>query len=301
MFISLPLIINPMKPNLKNFAIFMLTSAALLLSACEPLTALPTDTLLYTPAQSALYCADCDQATLSVALTQQKQSADSQAAATAIIERAQAQAILNSANATLSAAQAQQQNNANILAAQAAATAEAVRANAQATVNSAYATQAAAQTQSQFNLQITQVAGTQSVFAAGTQTAISDNIATQTQVAAATAQWYADQDRQREEQRQAPIAFLWMWCLPVFIVLLAGLALWGVWRALKIQQANQRILEKPEIAQPRDDVQPYLESDVIDSHFQIAEQDEQVHQWIDEVKEQLLGDDKKDEDHDSSH
>ena len=81
--------------------------------------------------------------------------------------------------------------------------------------------------------------------AASTQTAIANNIATQTQVAVATSQWYADQERQREEQRQGPIAFLWMWCLPMFIVLFAGLLLWGFWRWLKIQQANQRILENP--------------------------------------------------------
>ena len=49
--------------------------------------------------------------------------------------RANAQATLNSANATLSAAQTQAQNNANVIAAQIAATAEIVRANAQATLN----------------------------------------------------------------------------------------------------------------------------------------------------------------------
>ena len=58
--------------------------------------------------------------------------------------RANAQATLNSVNATLSAAQTQEQNNANIIAAQVAATAEIVRANAQATLNSAGSTQSAA-------------------------------------------------------------------------------------------------------------------------------------------------------------
>ena len=48
--------------------------------------------------------------------------------------RANAQATLNSANATLSAAQFQDQNNANVIAAQIAAMAEIVRANAQATL-----------------------------------------------------------------------------------------------------------------------------------------------------------------------
>ncbi len=147
----------------------------------------------------------------------------------------------------------QDQNNANFIAAQIAATAEIARANAQATVNSAGITQVAAQTQSQYNLQVTMAAGTQAAdaviaqqnkndLAANTQTAIANNIATQTQIAVATSQWYVDQDRQRKEQRQGPIAFLWMWFLPIFIILFAGLLLWGFWRWLKIQQANQRIL-----------------------------------------------------------
>jgi len=36
-----------------------------------------------------------------------------------------------------------------------------------------------------------------------------------------------------------------MWCLPVFIVLFAGLGLWGFWRWLKIKQANQYLRENP--------------------------------------------------------
>jgi len=46
--------------------------------------------------------------------------------------------------------------------------------------------------------------------AASTQTAVANTIATQTQVAAATSQWYADQARQRAEQRQVPLTFLWV-------------------------------------------------------------------------------------------
>jgi hypothetical protein len=142
--------------------------------------------------------------------------------------------------------------------------------------------------------------------AASTQTAIADNIATQTQVAVATAQWYTDQDRQREEQRQAPIAFLWMWCLPMFIILLAGLLLWGFWRWLKIQQANQRILENPIERLPapaseiphrhRDSSLPYLDSDVIENDYQLTKPDDQVEQWLDEVKDKLLSSEEKDND-----
>jgi hypothetical protein len=282
--------------------------------------------LLPMSTQVSAPCEVCAQATLAAALTQEKNNTDNQAAATAEIMRANAQATLNSADATLRAAQTQDQNNANVIAAQVAATAEIVRANAQATLNSAGATQSAAlaqdairQTQAQYDLQVTQAVGTQNAeamltqqnkndLAASTQTAVANNIATQTQVAAATSQWYTDQSRQREEQRQGPIAFLWMWCLPIFIVILAGLVLWGFWRWMKIQQANQRILEKPveklqapatEVTHHQyDDSLPYLESDVVDSHYQLTQPEpaDQVQQWVDEVKNTLQSNEEDEDD-----
>jgi len=292
----------------------------LFLSACDGLTVTPAmqgeGVLLATPALSNIPCEACDQATLSAALTQQKYGADSQAAATAEVLRANAQATVNSANATLSVALTQDQNNANFLAAQIAATAEIARANAQATVNSAGSTQIAAMTQSQYNLQVTQAVGTQSAeaviaqqnkndLAAGTQTAVANNIATQTQIAVATAQWYTDRERERKEQRQAPIAFLWMWCLPMFVVLFAGLLLWGFWRWLKIQQTNQRILENPvdRLPAPATEVPhhhhggslPYLDSDIVDDGYQVTKPDD-VEQWLDEVKDKLLSSEEKDKD-----
>ena len=140
--------------------------------------------------------------------------------------------------------------------------------------------------------------------AASTQTSIANNIATQTRAAAATSQWYADQARQREEQRQGPIAFLWMLCLPTFIVLFAGLVLWGFWRWLRIQQANQRILENPverlpaptaEVLEP--DSSPYLENDIVDSRYQPpTSPDDQMRRWLDEVKRKLRRSDEKDPD-----
>jgi len=309
-------------------AIGVLILVLLTLAACNGITATPSalgqEMLLATPAQMIVPCEACAQATLAAALTQEKNNADNQAAATAEIMRANAQATLNSADATLRAAQTQAQNNANVIAAQVAATAEIVRANAQATLNSAGSTQSAAlaqdairQTQAQYDLQVTQAVGTQGAeammtqqnkndLAASTQTAVANNIATQTQVAAATSQWYADQARQREEQRQGPIAFIWMWCLPVLVVLLAGFVLWGFWRWTKIQQNRQRILENPvdrlqapavEVRRHRhDDLLPYLESDVIENRYQLTQPDDQVHQWLDEVKDKLQSDDKKDED-----
>jgi hypothetical protein len=97
--------------------------------------------------------------------------------------RANAQATLNSANATLGAVQTQQQNDANVI----AATAEIARANAQATLNSAGSTQSAALTQDA--IRQTQMAdlattGAQAIvnqqykdeLAAGTQTAVANNL-----------------------------------------------------------------------------------------------------------------------------
>jgi len=294
-----------------------------LLSGCgpQPVTPFAAEMLLGTPVQTGAPCEACAQATLAVALTQEKNNADNRAAATAEIVRANAQATLNSANTTLSAAQTQDQNNANILAAQVAATSEIVRANAQATLNSAGATQNAALTQD--TIYQTQMAGlattgaeailvqqNRNELAASTQTAVANNIATQTRAAVATSQWYADRERQREEQRQGPISFIWLWCFPIFIVLFAGLVLWGFWRWIKIRQANHVILENPvdrlpaptiEIIQQHqhDDSLPYLESDVIDSRYQLTKPDDQVRRWLDEVKRKLLRSDKEDEDDDT--
>jgi hypothetical protein len=139
--------------------------------------------------------------------------------------------------------------------------------------------------------------------AASTQTAVANHISTQAQFAVATSQQYA---RQREEQRQGPITFLWMWCLPMFIALFAGLILWGVWRRLKIQQANQRILEKPANRLPALPVEvphhhhagpsPYLDSEIADDGYEVTNPDDQVEKWLDEVKDKLLDRDEKDKD-----
>jgi hypothetical protein len=299
--------------NLRLATTFVILSGMLILSAC--FTPTPSPELLAAQAQTNVPCEACAQATLVVALTQDKNNADNQAAATAEVGRMNAQATLNSANATLGAAQTQDQNSANIVAAQIAATAEIVRANAQATLFSAGSTQSAALTADA--IRQTQMAdlattGAQAIvnqqssdkLAAGTQTAVADNIATQTQVAVATSQWYLDRSRQREEQRQGPIDFLWTWCLPMFILLFGGLFLWGFWRWLKIQQANQRILEQPADRLPltaevidhkHDDAQPYIESDVVEDSYPLTKPDDQVRGWIDEVKHNLRGSDKKDE------
>jgi hypothetical protein len=265
-----------------------------------------------------------DQGVLIAMLTQQQNNTDLQAAATAAIVQANAQATLDSANATLDAAQTQAQNITNLIAAQVAATAVVVRANAQATVISANSTQSAAmtqdairQTQTEYSLQVTQVAGTQSAgailaqqykndLAAGTQTAAANNIATQTQVAVATSQWYADQGRQRQDQIRNSFSFLWVWALPIFIVLIAGLVVWGFWRSLKIRQANQRILDNPvdRLPQPGvevidhhlDDPSMYIESKPVDKRYRLTKPVDQAGRWLEDVKHKLLRSDNKDED-----
>lgn len=304
-------------------AIWVLIFMLPILAACNPVTTTPyvvsDSVLMATQGLVIEPCEACAQATLAVILTQEKGNADFQAAATAEILRANAQATLNSANATLNAAQTQEQNNTNIIAAQIAATAEIVRANAQATLNSAGSTQIAAMTQAQYNLQVTESVRTQSVIAmqtqqnkddlaASTQTAVANNIATQTQSAAATSAWYADQERQRDEETKGPIAFMWMWCLPAFLVVVAGSVFWGVRRWLSIQQVNQRILEKTverlpepgaEVRRHRhDDPIPYLEGNVLEDGYQVTTPDDQVSQWMDEVKDELKSSDEKDKDDD---
>ena len=268
-----------------------------------------------------------NQSGVAITMTPADHTAENQAAATAQIVRANAQATLELANATVSAAQTQDQNNADAIAAQIAATAKIERSQAQATLVAAGSTQsvgltqvAIQQTQEEYNFQVTLAAGTQSVVAlmtqqnknnvaASTQTAVANNIATQTQVAVATLQWYADQARQSGEQRQIPIAFLWMWCLPIFILILAGLIVWGLWRWLRIQQANQRNSEHPVeklqapaaevIHHPQDEALPYSESDVVDSRYRLTKPEDPVSGWLDEVKRKLRNSDKRDEDDDT--
>ena len=143
--------------------------------------------------------------------------------------------------------------------------------------------------------------------AANTQTAIANYIATQTQSAVEITQLYIDETHQLEEQRRGPITFLWMWCLPIFIVLLASLVLWGYWRWLKIQHANQYILENPVdksqapmieiIHHQQDDTLPYLDSGNVDNRYQLTKPDDhQVSRWLDEVKHKLVGSGKEEED-----
>ena len=275
--------------------------------------------MLGTPVDAA------DQGTLAAVMTQQQNETNLQAAATAAIVQANAQATLDSANATLGAAQTQAKNITDIIAAQIAATAVFVRANAQATLVAAGSTQNAAltqdaimQTQTEYALQATQAAGTQSAqdiliqqnknnLAAGTQTAVANNIATQTQVAVATSQWYTDQGRQRQERMRRSVGFLWMWCFPVFILLIAALAVWGFWYWLKIRQANQLMLEKPVDRLPPpgvqvidhhlDDSSMYQENESVDRRYRLTKPVDQAGRWLDEVKRKLLrSENNKDED-----
>jgi hypothetical protein len=310
------------KRQITTIGILLLTG--FILSACVEATpsTFGEGVALASPAPSGVPCEVCAQATYAAALTQEKNNANDQAAATAGVLRANAQATLDSANATLNVALTQEQNNQDFIAAQIASTAAIERANAQATLSSAGATQLAAMTQSQYDLHATMAASTQIAqaiitqqnrndLAAGTQTAIANGIATQTQSAMATSQWYSDQERQRSEQRQGPVTFLLTWCLPVFIFLFAALILWGVWRWLRIQQSNQlilgeagvKLLDPPSATlehQPHKAL-PYIESYVVEKDDQLTDTDDQVPRWLDEVKGKLLRSEEKEEDDGSDH
>jgi nitrogen fixation/metabolism regulation signal transduction histidine kinase len=317
---------NFIRRNISTPATWAVVLVMLTLTACGPLAATPPpapNEALVLATSAEITDHPIAAATITAVHITPENKAD-KAAATAKVVRANAQATLDSANATVSAAQTQDQSNANVIAAQIAATAEIVRSEAQATLAAADATRSAAltqdaiqQTQEEYNFQVTLAAGTQSVvalmtqqnkndLAAGTGTSVANNIATQTQAAAATSQWYADQSK---EQRQIPIAFLWMWCLPIFIVLLAGLVLWGVWRWLKIQQANERNPKNPVeklqapaaevIYHQQDDALPGSESNAADSRYQLTKPEDPVRRWLDEVKRKLINSDKRDEDDDT--
>jgi lipopolysaccharide export LptBFGC system permease protein LptF len=251
---------------------------------------------------------------VSAYLTQVQNNNDNQAAATAEVMRARAQETLDAAYATLQSAQTQDQFDANVIAAQVAATAEIVRANAQATLVAAGSTQGAAQTQDAFrqtqvqnNMQMTANQATQNTIAtvtqqnsnfiaSGTQTSVANTIATQTQSAVATTQWYSDQARQRDEQRQAPLTFLWLWCPPLFIVAMGLICLLFFWRWMKIRENQQLIdmqpVEPPVIIdhQPR----PVIAPEKIP--YPITKSPDHVDRWMDEVKDKLTEDDKEDDD-----
>ncbi len=312
-----------MDHSLRVFATPAFVFVLLVLAACNGVSVPPSTiregTLAPLALETGAPCKACAQATRAIALTEAENNAENGAAATAEIVRGNAQATLNSANATVGAAQTQDQNSANAIAAQIEATSEIERAHAQATLSSAGSTQSAALTQDAIRqTQVVDAATTgaeailnqqsRDQLAAGTQTAVVDNIATQTQAAVATSQWYADQARQRAEQSRGSIGFLWAWCFPVFIVVLAGLALWGFWRWLKIRQANQRLLDglidldqlqapAPKVANhEHDDSLPYLEGDDVDSRYELTKPDDQVHRWLEDVKRKLRSSDQKDED-----
>lgn len=239
-------------------------------------------------------------------LTQVQENAVNRAAATAELLRVNAQATLDSANATLSAAQIQQQNSADVIAAQIAAAARIAQANAQATLVAASSTQSAAQTQDAYQQTQVQEQQNRNDIAAATQTAVANLIATQTQSALATSQWYADQSRQRQEQSQSSIAFLWTLCLPAFIIVLVGLVFGGLWYWLKIRQANQNILENSveKLPPPSAEIIDYQqknssrdrEGNSIDSRYRLTKPVDQARRWLDEVKHKLQTGNKKDQD-----
>lgn len=234
----------------------------ILLSACYSLTATPmaAESVSIQPVKTEI-CVACDLETLSAGIVQEQNNIDIQAVATAEDLLAKAQETLNSANATLNAVQTQEQNNADAIAAQIEATAKLARANAKATLVAAGSTQSAAltqdviqQTQVQYNLRVAEDVATQNANAIAMQ-------------------------QQQETQQQAPLAFIWMWCFPIFILLLAGLVLWGTWRWFRMQQVNSM---------------PKLDTGIFKTRYQSqSPSGDKMLRWLYEVKRKLLRNGKK--------
>ena len=314
-----------MNRNLSAYALFSLFLILLSLAACNALTgatlASSTGEPLLLPmpsdASSLPLCEGCPQATLAALQTQEKRGSDAQAAATAEIMRVNALATLDAVNATVAAAQTQEKNNANIVAAQVAATAAVLRANAKATLVAAGATQGSAQTQDamlqaavQNSQKMTADVATQNAIvalteqnnnflAAGTQTAVGNLIATQTQSAVATNQWYADQARRRNEERQVPLTFLWLWCPPLFIVAIALVCLVFFWRWMNMRAEQQQIdlqADTPVIIEHT--TQPVVEAPEI--HYPIVRPTDHTYWWLEEAKRKLQTGKRDDDDNPDS-
>lgn len=318
-----------MNPQLRAFTLLGLLLTWLTLVACGALAETPavsglsaaSDESLFLPMETPTLlnyetCVGCAQATLAALQTQEQVYANSQAAATAEILRANAQATLNASSATLSFALTQEQLNLNQLAAQVAATEAILRAQAQATLVSAQATQnialtqdAIRQTQVQDSLRVTGEVATQNVLATqtqqrnnflaeSTQTAVANQIATQTQAAVATSQWYTDQERQRAEARQGPLNFLWMWCPPLLILALAGVVLIFFWRWMKLRETQQNLEMQP---LPGPAPQPLiLDHEPRPSNppqFPLVQPRDHVRKWLEEVKRKLNANPQDDDDH----
>ncbi len=98
------------------------------------------------------------------------------------------------------------------------------------------ATAAAAWTATQVNQNLT---------AAQTATAVAGANATEVKSVTATAQWYADQERARIEQRAQKTETFRTWGPVVGLVLLSVILLFSLWRWGQIQEAKSRIIEQP--------------------------------------------------------
>lgn len=297
-----------MSRRLGVIAFFVFTASLLMLTACDATAGTPSasDNLFLASLDEqsmstplATHCEACDYATLSALQTQEKYYSDAQAAATAAIMQANAQATLNASRATVGAAQTQEQINANIIAAEVAATAAIVRANAQATLIAANSTQMAAQTQD--TIRQTQAAGLATAereatltqqnkddIAARTQTAVANHIATQAQSARSTSQWYVEQERQREEERQQPLTFLWLYCPPIFIIVISLIFLAFFWRWMRIRENRQRLEDMHADAVVIIESNPRPTNHLPMRRVPLAKATDHIGRWVNEVRHKLL-------------
>jgi hypothetical protein len=295
-------------PGLIVFLTLLVTVLVFVACSSLPEDSGSSDTVFFLPMEPQALnatpqpvCESCALATAYAWQTQQQYSLDAQAAATAEIMRAHAQATLNAVNATLSSAMTQEKNDANVIAAQVEATAAIIRANAQATLYAAASTQYSAMTQDAiYQTQMVALATQNAIatlnqqnsdaLAAGTQTAVAEYIATQTRSGVATEQWYTEQVNQRNDQWQSYAStVVWFLCLPLLVLSTLFLVLVFFWRWMKIKENQQRLEIQPNKVVI---IEHEARSDLI---APTAPPQDNMGRWLDEVTRKLLAGKKEDD------
>jgi hypothetical protein len=91
--------------------------------------------------------------------------------------------------------------------------------------------------------------------------------------------------------------------LPVFLVLFAGLCLWGFWLWLKKRRSSKRPAKKPikklpvplKTNKPQKLIVP-SKSDVSNDQRLLVLPDAQLHRWLEEIKRKLMNRNRNDDD-----
>lgn len=236
---------------------------------------------------NTLATTNASAATEGVALTQEKVNTlarQAQAAATADIQRAHTLATVNAAIATQRVAQTQEQFSANLLRAQIAATADMGRDNTLATANALSATSRAAETEAvlqQLRLQLASGA-TASAATQKAHTVVEQRLNTMV-IGTATALANLAAFQAANAPPAAPSGGGWVWGLPLFVLSVAVVVLWGT--AYWLGHKNRRA----EVEAPRISYLPPHSPEVLPADYPLAEPSHrEVQGWLDDVKRKLL-------------